>query len=297
MENFLTIPEEILLLSVGENGGVIPQDRNFEVVLAASILMDLALNNRLDSDLEKLILVSDAPLNEPVLDDALEMVFSKKEKQEPSYWISQLAVCSMAFMELLFASLVLKKVLKVENQKLLWVFSKRKYPLIKDKEIKEVKLRVREIVFNNDIPDLRDIVIISLLHYGQLLPLVFTGSEIEKYKSRIEKIAKMDLIGQAISKSLSAFVATSFSSFTKNILKVKSPEEKLELLVNGMKNKFRITDDMDLPGWLRKGTDQYQKTLDFVQKTGSTDIYYDMRKDQYFLMNLSYIKSISCIGL
>ena len=102
MRNFLTIPEEILLLSVGENGGIIPQDRNFEVVLAASILMDLALNNRLDSDLERLILVNDAPLNEPVLDDALEMIFSKREIQEPSYWISQLAVRSGEFMEFQF---------------------------------------------------------------------------------------------------------------------------------------------------------------------------------------------------
>ena len=64
MENFLTIPEEILLLSVNETGGVIPHDKNFEVVLSASILMDLALSNRLDSDLEKLILVSNAPLND-----------------------------------------------------------------------------------------------------------------------------------------------------------------------------------------------------------------------------------------
>lgn len=297
MENFLTIPEEILLLSVGENGGLIPRDKNFEVVLAASILMDLALNNRLDSDLEKLILVSDVPLNEPVLDEALAMVFSKKEKQEPSYWISQLAVRSMEFMELLFASLILKKVLKVENQKILWVFSKRKYPLINDKEIKDVKLRVRDIVYSDDIPDLRDVVIISLLCYGQLLSLVFTADEIEKYKTRIDEIAKMDLIGQSISKSLSSMLTVSFSSFTRNIIREKTAEEKLELLVIEIKYKVRITDDKDLPGWLRKGTDQYQKTLDFVKKTGSTDIYYDKLKDQYFLMNLSYTKSISGIGL
>ncbi len=288
MKNFLTIPEEILLLSVGENGGVIPQDKNFEVVLAASILMDLAINNRLDSDTENMILVSNTPTNNTVLDEALEMIFSNKERKEPSYWISQLAVRSREFMEFITASLILKKVLKVENEKLLWFFSKRKYPLINDKEIKEVKLRVREIVFSNDIPDLRDIVIISLLHYGQLLSIVFTDTEINKYKSRIEKIAMMDLIGQAISKSLKLFVTTTFSSVTKSILGVKTPEEKLSLLVKDMKEKFRIADDKDLPSWLRKGTEQYQKTLDFVKKTGHTDIYYHRRKDQYFVQMHTY---------
>ena len=288
MENFLTIPEEILLLSVGENGGVIPHDKNFEVVLAASILMDLAINNRLDSDTEKMILVSNAPTNNTLLDEALEMIFSNKERRDPSYWISQLSVRSREFMEYIVASLILKKVLKVENQKLLWFFSKRKYPLIKDKEIKEVKLRVRELVFSNDIPDLRDIVIISLLHYGQLLSLVFTEPEINKYKSRIEKIAMMDLIGQAISKSLTVFVSTTFSSVTKNILGIKSPEEKLSLFVKEMKEKFRIADDKDLPSWLRKGTAQYQKTLDFIKKVGHTDIYYHRKKDQYFEHTLTY---------
>ncbi len=289
MENFLTIPEEILLLLIGENGGVIPQDKNFEVVLAASILMDLAINNRLDSDTENMILVSNTPTNNTVLDEALEMIFSNKERKEPSYWISQLAVRSKEFMEYIAASLVLKKVLKVENQKLLWFFSKRKYPLVKDKEIKEVKLRVREIVFSNDIPDLRDIVIISLLHYGQLLSLVFTDTEINKYKSRIEKIAMMDLIGQAISKSLAVFVSTTFSSVTKSMLGIKSPEEKLSLLIEEMKEKYRIADDKDLPSWLIKGTAQYQKTLDFVIKTGHTDIYYNKKKDQYFVEKSKYI--------
>jgi Golgi phosphoprotein 3 len=287
MENFLTIPEEILLLSVGENGGVVPHDKNFEVVLAASILMDLAMNNRLDSDLEKLILVSDAPLKEAVLDDALEMIFAKKDIQVPSFWISQLAVRSEEFMEYLVSSLIVKKVLKVENQKLLWFFSKRKYPLVKDVEIKEVKLRVREIVFSTDIPDLRDIVIISLLHYGQLLPLVFTEAEISQYKSRIEKIAMMDLIGQAISQTLTVFVSHKFSSMTKSMLGIKTPEEKLIVLVKEMKEKFRIADDNDLPAWLRQGTDQYQKTLDFIEKSGTAEIYYNKKKDQYFKHNLA----------
>ncbi len=281
MENFLSIPEEVLLLSVGENGGEVPQDKNFEVVLAASILMDLAILNRLDSDIEKLIPVDNKPTGDIVLNDALEMIFANKEVQDPAYWISQLAVRGEEFSESIIASLVLKKVLKIENQKLLWFFSKRKYPLVQDKEVKEVKLRVRELVFSEEIPDLRDIVIISLLNYGQMLQLVFTEFEISKYKARIEKIAMMDLIGQAISKALREFASSQRSSFAKNILGVKTSEEKLEALVKEMSEKYRIKNEKDLPEWLRKGTAQYQKTLAFVEKTGSADIYYNKRKDEY----------------
>ena len=287
MENFLTIPEEVLLLSISESDGLIPNDKKYDVVLAASILMDLALNNRLDTDLERLILVSDKPLGENVLDEALKMIFSKQDQQDPSFWISQLAVRSREFIEYIVASLTVKKVLKIEDQKLLWFFSKRKYPVIEDKEIKEVKLRVRELVFSNEIPDLRDMIIVSLLHYGKLLSLAFSESEINQYKSRIESIAKMDLIGQAISKSLTLFVSTPFTSIAKNILATKTPEEKLVILVNEMKEKFRIPDDKDLPAWLRAGTEQYQKTLDFIRETGTSDIYYHRIKGQYFVKNYS----------
>ncbi len=58
MKNFLTIPEEILLLTINEHKGAVPNNYNFNVVLSASILMDLAYNNRLDTDLENLLLVS-----------------------------------------------------------------------------------------------------------------------------------------------------------------------------------------------------------------------------------------------
>lgn len=283
MENFLSIPEEILLLSVGENGGEVPQDKNFEVVLAAAILMDLAVQNRLDSDLEKLIPVNNAATGDIVLNDALEMIFAAKENQDPAYWVSQLAVRGEEFSESIIASLVLKKVLKIENQKLLWFFSKRKYPVVQDNEIKEVKLRVRELIFSEEIPNLRDIVIVSLLHYGQLLPLVFTEFEISKYRSRVEKIAMMDLIGQSISKALREFASASRSSFAKNILGVKTSEEKLEALVKELSEKYRIKEQKDLPEWLRKGTAQYQKTLAFIDKTGSADIYYNKRKDEYCL--------------
>lgn len=283
MENFLTIPEEVLLLWVSDSGGVLPGGKKTEVVLAAAVLMDLALRNRLDSDLDQLIMVNESPTGDVVLDEALQMIFARAEKQDPAYWISQLALRSGEFAEYLVASLTMKKILKVENQKILWVFAKRKYPVLKDKEIKEVKGRIRELVFGDSIPDIRDIVIISLLHYGELHNLVFSDEELLKSGQRIEQIARMDLIGQAISKSVAQLVHTPFSSLANQIFGAKTPEEKLALLVQEMKDKFQIDNESDLPSWLRKGTGQYEKTLDFVREKGTADIYYHHIKDQYFL--------------
>jgi hypothetical protein len=222
------------------------------------------------------------------------MIFSRKEKQDPGFWISQLAIRSGEFTEYLVASLTVKRIIKVENQKVLWFFAKRTYPLQQDREIKEVKQRVRDIVFGDGIPDVRDIVIISLLHYGELHGLVFSEDELSQYRDRIVQIARMDLIGQAISVSLAQIVSSPFTSLTQNIFKAKTAEEKLDLLVQEMKEKYRIDNDQDLPSWLRKGTEQYQKTLAFVKEKGTAEIYYHHIKDQYFLR--TYGSSVHVFG-
>lgn len=294
MQQSLSIPEEILLLSLGETKGAIPDSKKFEVVLSASILMDLALQNRLDSDLEKLILVKDTPTGDPVLDESIALMFKKQEDRDPAYWIAQIALRSREFVEFILANLTVKRIVTIERKKVLWLFTSRKFPLLNDGEIKEIRNRVHTLIFSDAIPDVKDIVLVSLLHYGDMLSAVFTSEEIIAGKERIEQIAKMDLIGQAISKSLTLLVAKPFSSFSRNILGSKTPEEKLELLVQEMREKFSIKDDKDLPGWLRKGTAQYEKTLDFVRKTGTADIYYHHIKDQYFLK--SYASQVHIFG-
>ncbi len=294
MQNFLTIPEEILLLSIHDSGGALPGGKKTDVLLAAAVLMDLALQNRIDTDLDQLLFVNDNPTGDMVLDEAMKMIYARREKQDPGFWISQLAIRSGEFVEYLVASLTMKRIIKIENQKVLWFFAKRKYPLQQDQEIKEVKQRVRDIVSGDGIPDIRDIVIISLLYYGELQGLVFSESELQKYSERISQIARMDLIGQAISGSLAKLVSTPFTSLAQHIFKAKTAEEKLALLVLEMKEKFSIDDDQDLPPWLRKGTDQYQKTLAFVKEKGTAEIYYHHIKDQYFLR--TYASSVHVFG-
>jgi len=51
--------------------------------------------------------------------------------------------------------------------------------------------------------------------------------------------------------------------------------------------KFRIKRNEDLPDWLRRGTAQYKKTLEFVAQKGTVEIYYNYRKKQYSVKKYS----------
>jgi len=287
MDHFLTIPEELFLLTVNDQTGrrAFIKSKKFDLLLSAAILMDLALHNRIDSDLDCVIPDQPEPTSHLLLDVVLEQIQQSQERQKITWWLVKLAEKSARFREILVTGLLEKGLLRMEREHVFLGFSSNKYPiLIHDQEVLEVKTRIKALIFSNDLPDFRDVVIISLAWYGGLLDLILPEEEIRKYQVRIEQLARMDLIGQAVSKSLREVTSSIILVMrAKEIFGTRSPEEKLEELVEEMKTLMHIDQDKDMPVWLRKGTDQYQKTLDYIRKTGTNEIIFNPKTGQYGL--------------
>jgi len=289
MENyFLNVPEEIALLALDEDGEIHPKIKSpkFDIVIASAILMDLALRHQIDTDMENVIPDKLQPIGDPILDVVIEEIEKYGKPLPIKDWIAELSIMGQFFRDEIITSLVAKKVLKIENKKVLWMFSKRVYPLVNDQEIKEVRARIRDMVFSDEIPDPKDIVILSILKHADLLDVLFTNKEISDYKERINQIAKMDMIGLAIGEELDNFKLSDIKNFFTN--EDKTPEEMLEEHVRELKEKFRITDNSKLPEWLRKGTPQYEKTLEFVREKGTGDVTYNHRTGIYFVNTYSF---------
>ena len=284
--NFLNIAEEIYLLSIDENGN---QHENFksdsfDVIIAASILMDLALRHRIDSDMQYIIPDKLDDLGDILLDGVMGDIIDYGNNRRIEDWISHLSIHGQFFRDEIITSLIRKGVLKIENEKIFWFFSKRKYPRIGNTEFEEVQSRIRHLILGEVIPEERDIVIVSILKNSNLLGTVFTEEEIEARKNRIDQIAKMDFIGQAIGGVLKTYKMPVFVSLFKS----KTPEEMLDAKVQELKEKFRITNDDNLPSWLRKGNPQYEKTLEFVRERGTADVTFNPRTMKYSELNYSY---------
>jgi len=164
-------------------------------------------------------------------------------------------------------------------------FTSRTYPIMTgDREITEVKARIRELVRGSGLPELRDMVIVSVAWYGGLFGFLFPEEEIAARQKRIEELARMDMIGQTIARALQRLNFTLVAAMrAKEILGMKSPEEKLEELVEEMKMVMHVTDDQELPDWLRKGTAQCKKTLVFIRETGTREITYNPATGKYGL--------------
>lgn len=190
--------EELYLLALNDaEGDLKPVPLSaLEYAMAGALLMELALLGRIDADTQTLSVISTDPTGDALLDDALAAVRAEATPQSSAYWLRRFAHPSMNVKERALAGLLKKGILRQEKRKLLWVFSVRRYPMVDQREAKEVRTRLRELILGSDIPDPRDVVLISLGNACRVLDDMFTSDERKRVKDRIEALARLDLIGR-----------------------------------------------------------------------------------------------------
>ncbi len=200
----LRFAEEIMLLLLDDDGGefVRVPEWSLQCALAGAVLMDLALENRIDTDLEQLILVDSTPVGDDLLDPTLARIAQATERHDTRYWIQHTAQHANRIRERVLERLVERGILQRRDERLLWVFQSRRYPVVDGKADREVKLRIMAVLLSDEIPDPRDIVIVCLAEACGLFRELLSRRELEHATARIEQVRKLDLIGQAVSQAV-----------------------------------------------------------------------------------------------
>ena len=140
----LSFPEEIVLLLLDETRGeFVPLPESvFAIVMGGAALMDLALHNRIDTDLEKLMVVVRAPLDDDILDDALAGLAGLCDKRTETTIPDALydtALNAETYRGRALKRLIAHGILREENGRHLWIFHTRRYPVIDGREQEEVR--------------------------------------------------------------------------------------------------------------------------------------------------------------
>lgn len=199
----LSFAEEILLLALNDKKGrLYPLPDTFvDYALAGAILMELAFEGRIDTDVTNLIVLDSTSTGNTLRDEILQRI-SSEYQPTIQQCLEKTARKAADIKEKTFQDLVEKNILLRKEKRYFWVYNYRRYPVINDSEEKEVKARIREIILTEAIPHPRDVVLICLMDACGLSATIFTQEELKKVSPRIKLIAKMDFIGQAITKSL-----------------------------------------------------------------------------------------------
>lgn len=207
----LRFPEEILLLIFNNERGdfVPPRAHSLDIILAGAVLMDLAMEDRIDTNIQRLILINPASVGDDLLDPTLADIAQSTAGHDISYWLTQTAKRSEEIRQKALARLVERGILESEDNGLFSLSSSvsrsRRYPTRDGSTVEEVQTRIMRVLFSGDIPDPHDIMLISLTAASGAFGVILSREELAEVQERIELVQQLDMIGRSVAKALQDF--------------------------------------------------------------------------------------------
>ncbi len=198
----MSLPEELLLALLDEESGYFRQvpGWNLNCAMAGAALGELSLRGRIDTDLKSLTLLDATDTGRPLLDPVLREIATESEPHDARYWVERLAPQSEAMIPQALDQLVRRQILDLHPGDF-YTFTRRQRPGEtppgEDHLAGEsVKARLTRIIFSDEIPGPRDVIITGLVNACRVFHLMFQIDE--EVEERIQFVSQMDLIGQAI---------------------------------------------------------------------------------------------------
>ena len=204
----LSLVDELILMLLDDESGYFHQVPGWQLncAVVGGVLAELSFWSRLDSDLESLFVVDRTETGDPVLDPILKEVVDEPGQHNARYWIERLAPLAESVIELTLARLVERKILQHHDGDF-WTLA----PTVlhgqpygtstKDAPNSFVRARIGQVLFGDEIPAPRDIVIVCLVDTCDVFRLIFQLDE--EVEERIKHICQMDLIGRSIADAVS----------------------------------------------------------------------------------------------
>ena len=200
----LRFVEETMLLLLGDEDGRFASvpSWSLDYAIAGGVLMDLALENRIDTDLDNLVLIDAAPTGDSLLDPALADIEAADERHDARFWLERIAANAPEIREDALARLVAAGILERQDDRFMWVFRSRRYPIIDGEAEREVKLRIMGVLFSDEIPDPRDVMIICLADACGIFDELLSRREMDRATPRIDQVRRLELIGRTITHAI-----------------------------------------------------------------------------------------------
>jgi golgi phosphoprotein 3 len=196
----LTLADEIVVLMLRDDTGAIRSecDSVANIAIAGGVLMELALLGRIDTDLTSLFIVDPKPVGDELLDPALQKIAAEPETRSSAWWIRVLGLHSGDLSAKVLERLVQAGILRAEDRQFLWVFSRRAYPQNTGREEREAKTRLVSVMFNDDVPDARDTLLLGLAESTGVLNAIMSPEDLRKTSSRIAQVLALEEINRSL---------------------------------------------------------------------------------------------------
>ncbi len=200
----LTMLEEVVLLAVDEKNGQLRSTREFGTAyaLVGAIFFDLALARKIDTDTETILIIDTTPTGNPTVDRVLNEMAKRPELTTVRDWIEELFLRRQDLEGEALASLIAQGILRHEVSKLLWIIDVERFPMVNNRQQQHVKVRLAQAVLTDEIPDTRDIMLVSIADQCGLLNYVLSSAELANRRARIEMLSNLETISRKVTAAI-----------------------------------------------------------------------------------------------
>ena len=150
--------------------------------MAGAALAELSLSSRIDTDMESLFILDGSETANPALDPILKEIASEPVQRNALYWIEHLAPKAESIIDLTLEWLAELKILEYHDREF-WTLSRTKAQSELFDNSAEVtgaefvKISISKAIFDNEIPDPRDVIIIRLINTCDVFRFIFQLDE------------------------------------------------------------------------------------------------------------------------
>ena len=200
----LRFAEELIVLTVGaeKQAPIHIPPSTLDYALAGAVLLDLALENRIDTDADALYVIDPTPVGDSLLDPVLAEIVQETNTQPTETWLAHIAKRGDDLQALALERLVAADILEADDGGVFslshWIAHSRSYPVGGGGMEQEIRSRMTSVLLSDDIPSPRDSIIISLAHACGVFRRMFTHSEYEEVKARIELVAGLEMVARSV---------------------------------------------------------------------------------------------------
>ena len=213
----LTMLEEVVLLAVDERTGNLRSTREFSTAyaLVGAVFFDLALARKIDTDTESIHIVDTSPTGNATLDHVLAEMSRRPDLRTVRQWIEEIFHRRQDLEGEALQSLISSGILRHEKSKLLWIIDVERFPLVHGHHQEHVKRRLERAILTDEIPDTRDIMLVSIAEPCGLLHYVLSDAQISARRGRIGMLSNLETISRKVTAAIASLDSAARSAMTK----------------------------------------------------------------------------------
>jgi hypothetical protein len=219
-----TLAEDLLLLALDNDKGTVSWARSsaLHYGLGGALLMDLALNGRIDLREEKIVIVDPSPTSDAFLDTALDTIRASQRLRDARHWVGQLGGRA-ELQEQLARRLVQRGIVREQEHEFLRVFHGNRFPTSDFGPEAMLRDQLRDAALGIAEPDIRTRMLLSLVNACDLADGLFSREERPQGRRRIKALVEGEQFGVAVGKTIAAVAATTAAIAATTFTAVVAP--------------------------------------------------------------------------